>query len=239
MTVMDEIQDGEADEKLYVWDLPVRIFHWTLALSIVGAYVTNRLGVAYFKYHVWFGYLILLLVCCRLVWGIVGTRHALFRNFIQGPVQTTKYTFAVLKGKSVHYVGHNPLGAWMVIFLLGTLLIQSVTGLFSNDEIFNVGPLYGYVAKETSLNLTSIHRQLFYLIIIAVVFHVVAVLAHHFLKKEPLIVAMITGRKPAFVADERESISSSRAGLAVILFVVFSALLTWIVLHAPIIDESF
>ncbi|WP_034998581.1 cytochrome b/b6 domain-containing protein [Beijerinckia mobilis] len=239
MTVMDEIQDGEADEKLYVWDLPIRIFHWTLALSIVGAYVTNRLGVAYFRYHVWFGYLILILVCFRLIWGLVGTRHALFRNFIQGPKGTIKYTFAVLKGKSAHYAGHNPLGAWMVIFLLGAILIQSVTGLFSNDEIFNIGPLYGYVAKETSLSLTSIHRQLFYLVIIAVSFHIVAVLAHHFLKREPLILAMITGRKPAFLVAERESISSSRTGLAVILVVVFSALLTWIVLHAPIIDEGF
>jgi cytochrome b len=217
-----------------VWDLPVRIFHWLLVLAIIGAYATNKAGVEYFKYHLWCGYTVVVLVSFRILWGVVGTYHARFWNFIRGPVSTLRYALNTLRNREEHYAGHNPLGAIMVVVLLVALLVQSVTGLFGNDEIFNFGPLYGYVSNELSLELTDLHRSLFDWILIAVGLHIVAVIAHRVFKGEDLIKAMFTGRKPASIVKPQEEISSSRLWLALVILAVVIAVLAWYVKNAPV-----
>jgi hypothetical protein len=132
-----------------VWDLPVRIVHWLLVIGIAGSYATHKLGVAYFSYHLWFGYLVVVLAAFRILWGFVGTRHARFASFLRGPRATGAYLVALLRGAAPATPGHNPLGGWMVIFLLLFLLAQGITGLFANDEIFNTGPLYGYISDAS------------------------------------------------------------------------------------------
>ncbi len=178
-----------------VWDVPVRVFHWLLVLSFAGAYLTNWLGISWFHYHEWFGYTVIVLVAFRILWGFFGTWYARFANFIRSPVATWRYTLNLLRGKETATAGHNPLGGLMVLFFLVTLLIQAATGLFANDEIFNAGALYGYVSNEVSLQLTALHKELFYWIFAATVIHVLAVLFHVFFKNENLISAMITGYK--------------------------------------------
>lgn len=216
-----------------VWDLPVRIFHWTLVVAFIAAFVTDRLGVAYFKYHVWCGYTVLVLVAFRIIWGFVGTRHARFCNFVRGPAAIWHYLRGKeLRGREGHFAGHNPLGALMVLALLIGLLLQAVTGLFSNDEIFNVGPLYGYIDNELSLRLTSLHRQLFYWIAGAIGVHILAVLAHRIFKKENLVKAMFTGRKTAVA--QHEAIETSHTLLAAVFVIVLSSALTWLVMSAPV-----
>ncbi len=228
----DKTQEAFATER-QVWDLPVRIFHWGLVAAVVAAFVTNKLGVSYFKYHVWAGYAVIVLVAFRLLWGLVGTRHARFWNFLRGPSETLAYARDLLTGEDKHYPGHNPLGALMVLTLLGALAAQSILGLFGNDEIFNVGPLYGYVTKEFSLVLTSIHRQLFYWLAGAVALHVLAVLAHKIFKNENLVRAMITGHKPLHAVPVDEAIHSSRTWLAALLGLALAIGLTFIIMHAP------
>jgi cytochrome b len=229
-----------AGEQSKVWDLPVRVFHWALAASITGAFVTNRLGISYFKYHVWFGYAVIVLVTFRILWGFVGTRHAQFRHFLRGPLATLRYVRDLFRGHKLTYLGHNPLGAWMVVLLLIILGTQAVTGLFSNDEIFNTGPLYGYVSKDLSLRLTSLHRHLFYWIAAAVAIHILAVIAHRIFDQSDLVRAMITGRKARRHGAEFEAISSSRIWLAVLLTLVIAGALAWIVRYAPVpIDDTF
>ncbi len=213
--------------------MPVRVFHWLLVVAFVCAYVTNRLGVTYFRYHLLCGYTVIVLVSFRLIWGFVGTRHARFRSFLRGPVHTLGFAVGWLRGKSTHHPGHNPLGAWMVITLLVALLIQAVTGLFGNDEIINVGPLSGLVTLEASLKLTSLHRVLFYWLLAAVIVHVLAVIAHRVFKKERLVAAMFTGKKPAHIVPETEAIATSRTWLAVSIVIVLMASLMWVVAHAP------
>lgn len=217
-----------------VWDLPVRIFHWSLTLSVLGAWVTHELGTAYFVYHLWCGYAVLLLVSFRIVWGLVGTRHARFANFLHGPAVTLRYALDLLRGREPPYAGHNPLGAWMVIVLLLALLAQAVLGLFGNDEILNFGPLYGYISNELSLKLTSIHRQLFDWILAAVALHIAAVVFHRLARQEDLVRAMFTGRKPAETVRPDEEIQSSRAVLAMVIALTLAALIAWIVIHAPL-----
>ena len=211
-----------------VWDLPVRVMHWSLVLAVCGSWATQELEGDWFRYHVWCGYAVLLLVTTRLLWGLVGTRHARFTNFLRGPRAILGY----LRG-GVHYAGHNPLGALMVIALLAMLLTQAITGLFANDQIMNTGPLFGYVSNATSDRLTSIHGQLFDLLLAAIALHVAAAFVYLFIKRENLILPMITGRKPTSQVSPGETISSSRAWLALLIFSLLSGGLYWILRNAP------
>jgi cytochrome b len=251
MTVSDQYSQAEAFEKprssapaaaeqSKVWDLPVRLFHWALVVAFAGAFITNRLGVSYFKYHEWCGYAVIVLVSFRILWGFAGTYHAQFRHFLRGPIATLHYGWRLVRGRASSHAGHNPLGAWMVVFLLIVLAAQAITGLFSNDEIFNVGPLYGYVTKDLSLRLTSLHRHLFYWIAAAIAMHVLAVAGHRVFDQSDLVRAMITGRKARQHAAEVESISSSRTWLAALMIIVIAAGLAWIIGHAPAaVDDTF
>jgi cytochrome b len=240
-SAIDAIADGNSSAvtsarhtaELKIWDLPTRVFHWLLVLSFAAAYVTNWLGVSYFTYHLWAGYFVVILLVFRILWGIVGTHHAQFINFVRHPLESVKYAFQLAKGKSKSYPGHNPLGALMVLTLLLVLLLQAVTGLFANDEIFNIGPLYGYISHELSLKLTAVHKELFYWILGAVVLHVAAVLFYVLVKRENLVKAMVTGKKPAKDLVDAETIDSSRIWLALVLIVIISALLAWIIVAAP------
>jgi cytochrome b len=219
--------------EIKIWDLPTRVFHWLLVISFAAAYFSNLLGVSYFVYHLWSGYFAIILLVFRLFWGIIGSHHSRFINFIPNPTETIRYLQSLVKCKSKTYQGHNPLGAWMVLFLIVALLVQAITGLFANDEIFNAGPLYAYVSHEISLWLTSIHKDLFYWIFAAVVIHVLAVFFYLFIKRENLIKSMITGKKSA---DDQTDISSSNTAspwLAFFLIVIISAVLAWIVVSAP------
>lgn len=222
-----------ADDFRRVWDLPVRIVHWLLVAALVGAYATHKAGVEWFRVHAWCGYTVVVLSAFRILWGFVGTRHARFVSFVRGPRETFGYLFEVLRGHHPAHAGHNPLGAWMVVFLLAALFAQGVTGLFANDEIFNTGPLVGYVAEGTSLALTSWHRRIFDWILIAVLLHVAAVLAHRAFARQDLIGPMFSGRKPATVVGADEAIGSSRLWLAVLLLAAVAGLVGWLIAHAP------
>jgi len=237
-TIDDRIDATSVEEEHRIWDLPVRIFHWALVFAMSGAFVTNRLGVAYFQYHVWFGYTVLVLISFRIVWGLVGTKHARFSSFLRGPRATLRYVANLLKGRDQHYAGHNPLGAWMVVVLLVGLGIQAIVGLFADDEIFNTGPLNGYVSHALALRLTSVHSYLFYWIVAAVAVHILAVLAHTVFKEDNLIRAMMTGRKSAPVATIHDGIGSSRTWLALLVTIALSAALAWIIDGAPTPTDS-
>ena len=225
---------GEPAESRRVWDLPVRITHWLLVLGIAGSYATNKLGVEYFKYHLWFGYLVVVLAAFRILWGFAGTRHARFSSFLRGPRATLAYLRGMTRGHGAATPGHNPLGAWMVVFLLAALLAQGITGLFANDEIFNTGPLYGYVGDGTSLALTSWHRRLFDWILGAVALHVLAVIGHRLVAGHDLVGPMFSGRKSAALVSEHEAIVSSRLWLAALLLAAVVGLVSYLVVCAPV-----
>ncbi|WP_159730858.1 cytochrome b/b6 domain-containing protein [Methylosinus sp. Ce-a6] len=225
MTVIDrppvtEAATTQSKEKRLVWDLPVRLFHWSLVVSFVGAYVTNRLGVAWFDWHVRFGYAVLALVLFRILWGVFGAEHARFSSFLRHPREAWLYARRLLRGEAPRYAGHNPLGAIMVVALLLGLSSQAIMGLFANDEIFNAGPFAGAVSKEASLLLTSLHKRGFYVLAAAVFVHIVAVIAYVTVKREDLLRAMVTGRKSAAAVHPKDEIASSRLPLAATLFVL-------------------
>jgi cytochrome b len=216
-----------------VWDLPVRAFHWALAVAVAASYFTHTLGIQYFRYHVWCGYSVIVLVIFRIAWGFVGTRHARFSSFVRGPAAAWRYLSGRSHDKERRYAGHNPVGGWMVLVLLAILLVQAVTGLFGNDEIADVGPLYGLIGNDWSLRLTSLHRRLFDWIAVAIALHVAAVLAYRIVKKRNLITPMLTGSKPATVVPADQAIPSSRIWLALSLLALICSVLAVIVAVAP------
>jgi cytochrome b len=220
---------SQDEQTARVWDLPVRIIHWSLLLAVVGAWLTRELEGDWFAWHTRFGYAVFVLVVTRILWGFLGTRHARFVHFVRGPRGVLNY----LKGDSKNPAGHNPLGALMILALLSMLLTQAITGLFANDQVFETGPLFGYVTIETSDRLTSLHKQLFDWIVAAIAIHVAAAFFYLWVRRENLILPMITGRKPADVAPEHERISSSRLWLALGLVSIVGAGLFWVIRTAP------
>ncbi len=178
-----------------IWDLPVRLFHWSLAVLLVISWATAQIGGNTMIYHLWSGYAVLTLVLFRLLWGCWGSTHARFNDFVRGPRAAIRYARALLRGETPPYPGHNPLGGWMVILLLLVLSLQAGTGLFANDDIFTEGPLYPWVSKAGSDFLTRIHKLNFDILLILISLHVLAALFYLFGKHENLILPMLTGRK--------------------------------------------
>lgn len=217
-----------------VWDLPLRVFHWCLVLSLAGSWATHELGVQWFAWHVRFGYLTLVLVGFRLAWGFVGPRHARFASFVRGPGALLDY----LRG-GAPTVGHSPLAALSILAVLAVLLAQAVTGLFANDDIFNNGPLYGYVDKDTSDALASLHRQGWDVLKVLVGLHLVAIAYYQLVRRIDLFRPMWTGRKPAETVPPDEEIGSSRVLLAVVLVILLAAALGGVIATAPEASMSF
>jgi cytochrome b len=209
-----------------VWDVPVRVFHWLLVLSIIGSYVTAKLGTEWIPWHRRFGYFMIGMLIFRLIWGLIGPRHARFANFIRGPRSMLRY----LKG-GIHNVGHNPLGAGMVVVMLLLLLVQVTTGLFSTDDIVWTGPYFPSVSHDLAEKLTAIHHLNFKFIEAAIVLHLGAIAYYHFVKKERLVPAMFHGGKSASEVPENEAIPSSQLWKALIVIAVAGACV-YVLLHA-------
>jgi cytochrome b len=180
-----------------VWDLPTRLFHWLLALTIVGSVVTGSIGGGAMVWHFRLGHLVLALLVFRLVWGLVGGRWSRFANFIYAPGTVLRYLRGGQRPGEHLDVGHNPLGAGSVFAMLAILLVQVGTGLVADDEIANTGPLNRYVATATGLAATAWHKNYGEAIILALVaLHVGAILFYRLRKKTDLIGPMVSGDKP-------------------------------------------
>lgn len=173
-----------------VWDLPVRLTHWALVLCIVGLYATGEYGWLTMQWHFWFGYGALALVLFRVLWGLVGSEHARFGDFVRGPRAIVAY---LRERKST--IGHNPLGALAVLAMLALLLAQSVSGLFSNDEIEWFGPLSERISMEASAAWTDWHHLGQKLLLGLIVLHLLAIAGYRLLRREDLVGPMLSGRK--------------------------------------------
>ncbi len=187
------MQSGEFGVK--VWDLPVRLFHWLLVLLFAFMFFTGKSGSDWMEWHMRAGYAVLTLVLFRILWGLAGSTHARFSNFLAGPSACLGFAKKLLKGAPAPYAGHNPLGGWMVLALLLALLFQASTGLFANDDLLSEGPLALLISKAMSDRLSTLHSWNFNLLLLMAGVHLAAVLYHAGFMKENLIGAMFTGVK--------------------------------------------
>jgi cytochrome b len=212
------MRDSSAPTSHPVWDLPVRLFHWALVALILVSFVTAQIGGNAMQWHEWSGLSVLALLLFRLLWGLVGSTYARFGSFVRGPRAALAYARALLRGEVPFFPGHNPLGGWMIVLLLASLLLQAGTGLFANDDVMIEGPFAQYVTKETSDLLTRVHHFNFNVLATLVALHVAAALFYLFARRENLILPMLTGRKP-IPPDQR--VAAPRGGplwLAAALF---------------------
>lgn len=200
-----------------VWDLPTRLFHWTLVALMIAQWLTAENSDT-MNYHIWGGYAVLTLVLFRLIWGFVGSDTVRFRDFVRGPGAAIAYVQALLRGETPLYLGHNPMGGWSILAMLALLLVQAGTGLFANDDITVEGPLYGWVSKSTSDWLTSVHQFNFNLLLAVIAVHIAAVLFYLFVKRENLVHPMLSGRKhlPPSAIDSVPRLVTPWLGLAVL-----------------------
>ncbi len=187
---------AEPARQILVWDLPTRLFHWTLVLFVIISFVTGNMGGNAMDLHMLSGYVLFTLLLFRLAWGWLGGETSRFTAFVRGPGVVFQYAKGLFKKDSPQHLGHNPMGGWSVVALLTTLQIQVVTGLFANDDILTEGPLYVWVSKAVSDWFTQVHMANRFLLAALAGLHLLAILFYLFFKRENLIRPMITGFKP-------------------------------------------
>lgn len=203
-------------EMVKVWDIAVRVFHWSLVVMFFVAYFS---GDDEDVLHVYAGYGVLALVAFRLAWGLIGTKHARFADFIYGPAATLRYIRSIFASKPLHYLGHNPLGGWMVVALLLSLIGTCWSGLEAYGEKGH-GPLAQVEVRLISSAMADddeeeyrsgqgrmggkaegeefweeIHEAFSNLTLFLVFLHVVGVLIASAIHRENLTKAMVTGYK--------------------------------------------
>lgn len=172
---------GRTAAKIAVWDLPTRIFHWSLAASFALAFLSAE-SERWRDVHVMLGYTVLGLIAFRLAWGLIGSRYARFSSFAAGPSRIAAYAKSLLAGRPQHYVGHNPAGALAIFLLLGCGLLVGISGYASFNELAGEWP-------------EDLHEGAANAMLAVVAIHVLGVIVSSVMHRENLVGAMITGNK--------------------------------------------
>jgi cytochrome b len=180
---MRSMQKQDTATKRLIWDLPTRVFHWTLAGSFLGAYLLAEQDELR-ALHVMFGYTVAGLIAFRLLWGLIGSRHSRFRDFAYSPVAAIRYLRDLATGRARDYDGHNPAGSWAIYGLLAVAAATAMTGWLHYNEI-------GGEALE------ELHEVLANAWLVLVVVHVAGVIVGSLAHGRNLVATMITGRRAA------------------------------------------
>ena len=175
-----------------VWDPWVRLFHWFLLITFCLAYWTQEED---YSLHLLAGYSVLGLVCFRIVWGIVGTRHARFADFICRPPIVLAFLKGYVSGSARRYAGHNPAGGYMILALLICLLVITISGVMLDAAENRAGPLSGYRLFLYTDLIDEVHELSTSVCLGLISLHILGVLVSSWLCRENLVAAMITGRK--------------------------------------------
>lgn len=211
------------------WDLPTRIAKWLLAVLVGLAFASRYYGDAGLVWHQWNGLAILVVIVFRLLWGIVGGSTTRFARFLRGPGAAFGYLASLLRGRPQHFLGHNPLGGWMVVALLVIVAAQALTGLFTTDDIAVYGPMTMVASDETIARASAWHQKIYPFLLALIAIHVAANLLYAAFGRDRLIAAMITGRKPAGAYLDRAPATAGSIGralgcLVVAIVIVFGAI---------------
>ena len=207
-----------------VWDLPTRLFHWSLVALIAFSWWSAENDEL--DMHVWSGMAVLTLLLFRLLWGFFGSSTARFTSFVRGPRMVVDYLRGAWKG-----IGHSPLGALSVLALLGASAIEVVTGLFSMDEDGLVsGPLARLISMDFSDEIAELHEEFFNVLLALVLLHVAAIIYYR-LRGKRLVGAMITGQGE--VEADVQPMRPGKWWAALICVAVAVAVTRWIIAGAP------
>jgi cytochrome b len=192
--------------RVKVWDVFVRLFHWSLVLAFFVAYFTEPEGSG-LAVHVWAGYFVTGLIFLRVIWGFAGTPHARFSDFAFSPAHALRYAFDLVRGRAERHLGHSPAGAWMVYLLLVALAATVLTGMTALASDKHAGPLASFFEAPQVTATTAesarggeelfeeAHELLANLAMILVTLHILGVALASVSHRENLVGAMLTGRK--------------------------------------------
>jgi len=226
--MMQNESSTDGRRRILVWDLPVRLFHWSLVGLMLGLFITAEVLDDGIELHAKLGMAVIALVLFRLIWGVVGSSYARFTQFMRGPGTAMSYARSLFVRGHDAVVGHNPLGGWMVVVLLLLLLLQAGMGLFTNDDILFEGPLANFVSKETSDLLTGLHEDVFHILLVLVGLHIAAIIWHRVFKGDNLVAAMITGYKQLPQGIDASGATGGGIVKALIILAVCAAAVWWV-----------
>jgi cytochrome b len=211
--------------RIKVWDLPVRLFHWTLVVLIFFAWGTQEFN--HMEWHVRIGYTILTLLLFRVAWGFLGSDTARFVRFLRSPVAALRHLAHLRRREPDREIGHNAAGGWMVLIMLALLGVQGSTGLFANDDANTEGPLMHLVDKDQSDFLSHIHSLNFKLIEAAIVLHVLAIILYAVWKRQNLVRPMVTGTK--LMPDDTAAPRLVGSVWALVILILAAGIVAWMV----------
>lgn len=205
-----------------------------------GSWYTSEQDNGLIDLHLTFGYVALGLITFRVLWGFWGTKHSQFKNFVPTPYRLISYLKKEVRSQTTHSAGHNPAGSLMVVFMLTLILLQAISGLFMNDDIFTSGPYYGVVDGDIEAVLVYIHRNSFDFILAAIALHILAIMFYKKVKKKSLVLPMITGKKSSEDVPEKDAIKHSKIVMALIIALAVAAFIYWlVVINAPVVEEYY
>jgi cytochrome b len=220
-----ELNTSGARAKIAVWDLPTRLFHWTLVALIAFSWWSAENHQLTF--HLWAGIAVLTLIVFRFLWGLFGSSTARFANFVRGPAAIGDYLRGSWRG-----IGHNPLGALSVIALLGMVGVEAVMGLFASDEDgLLLGPLSGFVSDHTSRDIAELHEDFFNIMLVVIGLHVAAILFYWIAKKQNLLGPMLTGK--ARLDPGTQPMRPGKWWVALLCLIAAIAVCRWIIAGVP------
>ncbi len=208
MTTRDAAERGTG--RILVWDVPTRVFHWSLGSAFAGAWLLSE-SERWRNWHVGFGYAVLALVAFRLLWGVVGTKHARFAAFAFQPRAAYDYAVGLLTRTPRRYVGHNPLGGLAIVVLLALALATGATGYATYHELGGEG-------------VEELHEAFASAWLALVVVHVAGVVVGSLAHRENLVRAMVTGAKEGAASD---GIRRAYAPVGIAVAVLATAAFAW------------
>lgn len=214
---------AQPGRRILVWDLPTRFFHWALAASFAGAWISSD-GDAWLSVHVFLGYLMLALVAFRLVWGWLGTRHARFASFPFSPRNGLHYLRQLLAGHAERHLGHNPAGSLAIYGLLLLTLLVGATGWASLGGEEQQGLASAWLGIAQGRVVKKLHEAAATLMLMLVIGHLIGVLVESRLHRENLARAMLTGLKRA---GPDEAAVAARRPVAVLMLAAAAAFGLW------------
>ena len=226
---MPEPQHAAAVTLVRVWDLPTRVFHWLLAGAVTGSLISAKVGGAAMAWHFRFGYVVLVLVSFRVLWGLMGGRWSRFASFVYAPATLWRYLRGQGRAQEALDVGHSPTAALSVFALLAILALQLSTGLVADDEIANQGPLIRHVSSENALLATSWHKTWGQWTVLGLVaLHIAAIVFYLVKKRINLVTPMLSGDKTLPASTPASADAWPQRLLAAVLLVLCVGLAWWV-----------
>ncbi|SFJ39624.1 cytochrome b/b6 domain-containing protein [Celeribacter neptunius] len=217
-TENNETQPGDAETTVKVWDIWVRLFHWGLVMTVATAALTGFFANAtWLQLHIIGGLMAGALVLARIVWGLLGSRHARFADFAPSPRAVIDHLRTQSRGGTHRHLGHNPLGALMVFAVLALILSLALSGLGTLGGVLRVGPLAPDLGTDTGFALREAHEILALILAALIALHLGGVAFESWRSRENLTRSMVTGRKPSRSGDVRHAPVRARGLIALTL----------------------